>query len=72
MLCYFDHNVIINDFCSNFETILLFTDSPMALESGDRSIVAKFVQKFFLEDGCDHFYKIMFNCIDSTSRKCAG
>lgn len=43
MLCYFDHNIIINDFCSNFETILLFTDSPMSLESGDRSIVAKFV-----------------------------
>jgi len=44
----------------------------MALESGDRSIVAKFVQKYFLDDGCDHFFKIMFNCIDATARKCAG
>lgn len=72
MLCYYDHNYILNDFCSNFETILLFSDSPMALESGERSLVAEFVIDYFLKDGCDHFFKIMFSCVEEKSRKCAG
>jgi hypothetical protein len=50
MLCYFDHNIIISDFCSNFETIICFTDSNISLENGEKSLVAAFVQNYFIQD----------------------
>lgn len=43
MQCYYDHNVLLNDFGSSFETLLLFCDSAFNLESGEKSLIAGFV-----------------------------
>lgn len=72
MQCYYDHNIQISDFGSRFETLLLFCDAPYSLESGDKSLIANFLQEFFLADDCQHFFKIMFTCTTVVSRKYVG
>jgi hypothetical protein len=72
MLCYYDRNVQLATISNSMGTILTFSDSQYFLTSGTPSIVVTFVRKYLLEDSCQHFFKIMFQCSDQTSRNHAG
>jgi len=64
MLCYYDRNVQLATISNSMGTILTFSDSQYFLTSGTPSIVVTFVRKYLLEDSCQHFFKIMFQCSD--------
>lgn len=72
MLCYFDHNVQLSSTAGYLSSILTFSDSRFSLKNKQPSLVVKFAKQFFLDDCCEHFFKIMFTCTDATSRRQAG
>lgn len=72
MQCYYERNVLLSDFGSSFGSLLLFCDAAFNLESGEKSLIVAFVNEYLLADSCQHFFKIMFTCTSSVSRKYAG
>ena len=68
LLAYFYHNPTISDISSSLQSVITFCDSSYALSRGDESLLLEFLDRCFLNDNCQHFYKIMFDCGDKTSR----
>jgi hypothetical protein len=54
------------------ESLMIFCDSPFLMEGGERSLLVQFLDEFILQDGCEHFFKIMFTCTSVVSRKYTG
>jgi len=60
MLAYYNYNTQIADITSSLNTILTFSDSAYTLSRGDTSVIFEFLKEYYLGDGCQHFFNIMF------------
>jgi hypothetical protein len=60
MLAYYNLNTAMPDITSSISTILTFSDSAYTLNRGDDSVILEFLKEFYLGDGCQHFFTIMF------------
>ena len=72
MLAYYNLNSSMSGLVGSIGSILLFADNSFQLQSGQRSHIAAFAQKYLLDDQGAHFLKIMLKCTDATARKYAG
>ena len=72
MLAYYFYNVQMAEITSTMQTILTFSDSVFTFERGDPSVIMEFVKEYYLGDGCQNFFNIMFQCTDKTSRMYIG
>lgn len=72
MLAYYNMNTQMNDINSSLSSIITFCDSYLALQRGEESILLDFLNEAYLNDNCSHFFSIMLNCPDKTSRYYIG
>jgi hypothetical protein len=68
MLAYYDENTQISSLVNHLGSILTFSDSAFSCKTNEESLVLDFAKKYFLDDGGNHFFNLMFKCSDSTSR----
>ena len=72
MLCYAEKNGALAAIVDSAGSIMTFSDSRFSIKSGEPSINLGFLRNTLLDDNCAHFFKVMFTCTDSSSRKYAA
>ena len=72
-LCHFFENSTMQPICDNMCSVLTFSDSYVNYASNkEPSIIVEFIKRTYLNDNCQYFFEIMFNCVDQTARNWIG
>ena len=72
MLSYCYYNTQMNDINNSVGSIIQFCDTSYSLSKGQPSVLMEYINDALLDDKCQNFFNIMFNCPDKTSRYYIG
>ena len=62
----------MSSLASSIGSLVIFCDSSFHCKNNEESIVLNFAKQLFINDGCEHFFKVIFTCSDPISRQYAG